>query len=103
MSRMLTIIEQNQILYHEWQGEITALLVWSAVGMFGFLGAFMLVRAVWIIYKRHRRAGGSALAAAAFLRKVRRERFLLMVTSLRNGVKQNPVRIVLTTLYQNRL
>ena len=66
MSRMLTIIEQQQILYHEWQGEITALLVWSAVGMFAFLGAFILVRAVWMIYKRHRRAGGSALVAATF-------------------------------------
>ena len=66
MSLMLTIIEQNQILYHEWQGVITELLVWSAVGMFSFLVAFLLVRAVWMIYKRHRRAGGSALAAVAF-------------------------------------
>lgn len=66
MSRMLTIIEQNQILYHEWQGEITALLVWSALGMFAFLGAFILVRTVWMIYKRYRRAGGSALVAATF-------------------------------------
>ena len=66
MSRMLTIFEQNQILYHEWQGEITALLVWSALGVFAFLGAFLLVRAVWMVYKRHRRAGGSALAALAF-------------------------------------
>ena len=65
MSRMLTIIEQNQILYHEWQGEITALLVWSAVGMFVFLVAFLLVRAVWRNYKRHRRAGGAVLVAVA--------------------------------------
>ena len=34
--------------------------------MFAFMGAFILVRTVWMIYKRHRRAGGSALAAVAF-------------------------------------
>lgn len=66
MSRMLTIIEQQDILYHEWQREITELLVWSALGVSAFLGMFFLVRAVWMIYKRQRRAGGSALAAVAF-------------------------------------
>lgn len=66
MSRVLTIIEQNQILYHEWQGEVKAMLIWCTLGLFTFLGAFLLARAVWMIYKLHRRAGGSALAAAAF-------------------------------------
>ena len=66
MSWMLTIIEQQDILYHEWQREITELLVWSALGVSAFLGMFFLVRAVWMIYKRQRRAGGSALAAVDF-------------------------------------
>lgn len=66
MRDFLTIVEQNQILFHEWRGEVTAMLVWSALGLFLGLGLFLLGRVVWMVYKRHRSAGGSALAAAAF-------------------------------------
>ena len=66
MSQMLTIIEQNQILYHEWQGEVKAMLVWCTLGLFLGLGLFLLGHSAWMVYKRHRRAGGSALAAVTF-------------------------------------
>ena len=66
MTKSLTIIEQNQILYHEWQGEIRAMLLWSAIGVFAALGAILLIRAVWWAYKDHRKAGGTALAAVLF-------------------------------------
>lgn len=66
MIRTLTIIEQNQILYHEWQGEIKAMLIWSTMGLFLGLGLFLLIRSAWMVYKRYRRAGGSALAAVGF-------------------------------------
>lgn len=86
MSRMLTIIEQQQILYHEWQREITALLLWSVVGVFAFLGAFLLARSVWMIYKRHRREGGSVRVAVAFIA------FSLMVAWAGNdGNKPKPI------------
>ena len=66
MTKVLTILEQKQILYHEWQGEIRAMLLWSAVGVFAALGAFLLIRAVWWAYRDHRKAGGTALAAVLF-------------------------------------
>lgn len=67
MSRILTIIEQNQILYHEWQGEVKAMLIWCMVGLFIGLGLFILCHFARMVYKRHRREGGSALTAVTFI------------------------------------
>ena len=66
MTKILTIVEQNQILYHEWQGEIKAMLVWCAVGVFAAVAAILLIRAVWWAYRDHRKAGGTLLAAVLF-------------------------------------
>lgn len=66
MMRLLTIVEQNQILCHEWQGEIKALLVWCTIGLFLGIGIFLLSRAAWLVFVRHRKAGMSSLAFAAF-------------------------------------
>ena len=67
MSRMLTIIEQYQILYHEWQGEVKAIMIWCMLGLFLGLGLFFLCHSAWMAYKRQRRDGVSALTAVAFI------------------------------------